>query len=135
MLERFAIAVILLIAGAVAYKVLTAWQLRRAAQTAQSVDPLLADAPRVATVVYFTTETCGPCKTQQTPTLNLLKTELGDGLHVVRVDAETDPDAATRWGVMTVPTLFVLNPDGTPRKVYNGVVSAAALKQELTIAS
>lgn len=131
MLERLLITGLLIGLGIVAYRAFTRWQLRRAAQTVQSVDPLLTDAPRVATVVYFTTETCGPCKTQQTPTLNLLKTELGDHLHVVRVDAEADPDAATRWGVMTVPTLFVLNPDGSPRKVYNGVVSAAALRQDI----
>jgi thioredoxin-like negative regulator of GroEL len=133
MLERLAITVVLILAGAIAYQILIRWQIHQVA--AQTADPLLDDAPRVPTVVYFTTETCGPCKTQQTPTLNLLKTELGDNLHIVRVDAETDPDAASRWGVMTVPTLFVLNADGTPRKVYNGVVSASTLKQDLHIAS
>lgn len=134
MLERLTITIVLIAVGAIAYRLFTRWQLERAT-TAQTADPLLTDAPRVPIVVYFTTETCGPCKTQQTPTLNLLKTELGDNLHVIRVDAEADPDAASRWGVMTVPTVFVLNPDGTPRKVYNGVVSAATLRQELPLVS
>jgi len=129
MLERVAITVVLIVVGFVAYRVFTRWQIRQAA--AQASDPLLSGAPRVPTVVYFTTPTCGPCQTQQTPTLNLLKTEMGDGLHIVRVDAEADPDAASRWGVMTVPTVFILNPDGTPRKVYNGVVNASTLKDDL----
>lgn len=133
MLERLIITVVFIGVGFAAYRLFTHWQLRQA--VTQAADPRLTEAHGVATVVYFTTETCGPCKTQQTPTLNLLKTELGDHLNIVRIDAEADPDAATRWGVMTVPTLFVLNADGTPRKVYNGVVSAATLRQELPIVS
>jgi len=129
MLERLAITIVLIIMGVVAYWVFTRWQIGRAA--AQSSDPLLLDAPRVPTVVYFTTPTCGPCQTQQTPTLNRLKTEMGDGLHIIRVDADADPETASRWGVMTVPTVFILNVDGSPRKVYNGVVSASTLKQDL----
>jgi len=129
MLERLAITVALIAVGVVAYRVFTRWQIGRV--TAQSSDPLLLGAPRVPTVVYFTTPTCGSCQTQQTPTLNRLKTEMGDGLHIIRIDAEADPEAASRWGVMTVPTVFVLNADGSPRKVYNGVVSASILRRDL----
>ncbi|MCU0465095.1 MAG: thioredoxin family protein [Anaerolineae bacterium] len=132
MLERFALALVLSAAGWVAYRLFTHWQMGKAAHPA---DPLLTGAPHVPTVLYFTTPTCIPCRTTQTPALERLKSELGDALHVVRVDAEADPEAASRWGVMTVPTLFVLNADGTPRKVYNGVVPAATLKQDLQAAS
>jgi thioredoxin-like negative regulator of GroEL len=130
MLERLAIAAVLISLGWLTYQAFVRWQLARAARR-QPTDPLLADAPPVATLLYFTTPTCAPCKTTQTPALERLKAELGDALHVVRVDAEADPDSAARWGVLTVPTLFVLTADGTPRKVYNGVVSASVLKQDL----
>lgn len=133
MLERLALALVLFAAGWVAYRLFTRWQIHKAA--AQPADPLLMGAPHVPTVLYFTTPTCIPCKTTVTPALERLKSELGDALHVVRVDAEADPAAASRWGVMTVPTLFVLASDGTPRKVYNGVVAAATLKQDLQAAS
>jgi thioredoxin-like negative regulator of GroEL len=132
MLERLALALVLLLVGFVAYRAFTAWQLRRAsAQHRQIADPLLTDAPNVPTVLYFTTPTCAPCKTTQTPVLNQLKAELGERLHVVRVDAEADPEAAARWGVLTVPTVFVLDANGKPQRVFNGVVGAPALRQAL----
>lgn len=135
MLERVLIAVILAAAGYAAWQVFTRWQLSRAAQAGSGRDPLLSDAPSgIPTIVYFTTPTCAPCRLQQTPTLERLKGELGDALHVVRVDATEQPDAASRWGVVSVPTLFILGADGAPRHVHNGVVSAAVLKQQLVTA-
>lgn len=135
MLERVAIAVILAAAGYAVWQLFTRWQLSRAAQAGTSRDPLLHGAPGgVATIVYFTTPTCAPCRLQQTPTLERLKGELGDALHVVRVDATEQPDAASRWGVVSVPTLFILGTDGAPKHVHNGVVSAAVLKQQLATA-
>lgn len=134
MLERLLIAAALLALGFVVYRVIAARQVSKAASTA-TTDPLLADVPSgVATLVYFTTPTCLPCKTQQTPNLERLKADLGDRLHVVRVDATEDPAAADRWGVFSVPTTFVLGSDGTPRIVHNGVVSPERLKQDLGLA-
>jgi thioredoxin-like negative regulator of GroEL len=47
------------------------------------------------------------------------------------VDASEDPDVADQWGVFSVPTLFVLDAEGQPRSVFNGVVGLEKLKQEL----
>ena len=97
MLERVLIAALLTAAGYAAWQVFTRWQLGRAAQAGSGRDPLLSDAPSgIPTIVYFTTPTCAPCRLQQTPTLERLKGELGDALHVVRVDATEQPDAASR---------------------------------------
>lgn len=131
MIERALIMLLLVGAGLLVYNLLTRRQLDRAAQTAPG-DPLLADVKLgIPTIVYFTTPTCAPCKFQQTPILQHLQTELGEHLRVIRVDATEDPDAATRWGVMTVPTTFVLDRRMQPRSVYNGVVDADTLKREL----
>lgn len=130
MLERLLFALALTAVGFAAWQAFTRWQLARARQTN---DPLLADVPDgTRTIVYFTTPTCAPCRLQVTPLLDTLKKEMGDTLHVVRVDAATQPDVASRWGVLTVPTLFILDASGAPKHVHNGVVSAATLRAELT---
>lgn len=131
MIERLLIVVLLAGVVALAYWALTRYQLKRAGSHAR-VDPLLSGRRQdVQTIVYFTTPTCAPCKLQQTPTLQSLQAELGDSLEVIRVDATEQPDAAQRWGVLSVPTMFVLNADGQPHRVYNGVVDAPTLRRAL----
>lgn len=131
MIERLILALVLLAAGFVLCRLYTRWQLRRASSHALS-DPLLIGlAPGVPTIVYFTTPTCAPCRLQQTPTLQRLQQEMGDALRVIRVDATENPDAADRWGVLSVPTTFVLDCNGNALSVYNGVVDGQTLKREL----
>lgn len=132
MIERTLIALTLLIAGYIVYRLIQRRQLKQAASTI-AIDPILGDCqPDVPTIVYFTTPTCAPCRLQQTPVFNTLQAEMGeDSLHVIRVDATQHPDTAERWGVFSVPTTFVLGKDGQPRSVHNGVVGLEKLKQEL----
>ena len=135
MVERLALALILMSVGFAAWRLFTRGQLARAARLGAARDPLLHGVPDgVPAILYFTTPTCAPCRLQQTPALERLKGELGDAVHVVRVDATEQPDAASRWGVVSVPTLFVLGRDGAARHVHNGVVSDHILKQELVTA-
>ena len=131
MIERLALALVLIIVGFVAYRICTRLQMRQAANHL-STDPLLSGLPPgIPTIVYFTTPTCVPCRLQQTPILQRLQQEMGDALRIIRVDATENPDAADRWGVFSVPTTFVLNCDGQPCNVHNGVVDAQTLKREL----
>jgi len=135
MLDRILIFLAIVAIGVTLYRVYTARRLRHATQSAPA-DPLLADAPRgVPTVVYFTAPTCAPCQLQVTPMLRRLQAEYGDGLHIVRVDATQDPDAASRWGVLTVPTTFVFDADGQARAAYNGVFTEHQIKRELGLSS
>ncbi|HEX2618799.1 MAG TPA: thioredoxin family protein [Phototrophicaceae bacterium] len=131
MIERLVFVIIAFSVGVVVYSLITRRQLALVELTAPR-DPLLRDVPAgVPTIVYFTTPTCVPCQLQQTPTLKRLKEETGEHLQVIRVDATEDPDAASRWGVFSVPTTFVLDADGKPRSVFNGVVSAEVLRKEI----
>ena len=131
MIERLIFVIVAFGIGILVYQLLIRRQLALVAQAAP-LDPLLADVPAgVATIVYFTTPTCAPCQLQQTPTLKKLKEETGEHLQVIRVDATEDPEAATRWGVFSVPTTFVLDTQGKPRSVFNGVVSADVLRKEI----
>lgn len=132
MIERTLLVLLFIVIGVLAYRLTTRRQVQKAVASA-AVDPLLSDVPRgTPAIVYFTTPTCAPCRLQQTPTLGRLQQEMGDDLRVIRVDATENPEAAERWGVFSVPTTFVLNRDGQPHKVYNGVVDGETLKRDLT---
>lgn len=131
MIERILLVMLIAVVGVIAYRLVTRRQLQLVEQTVLT-DPLLTEVkPGVPTIVYFTTPMCAPCKLQQTPILQRLQTELGEHLRVIRVDATQDPEAATRWGVLTVPTTFVLNGRMQPRSVYNGIIDGETLKREL----
>jgi thiol-disulfide isomerase/thioredoxin len=132
MIERLLLILVLLLIGFAAYRLCVRRQMQRAA-AAVNHDPLLGEPqPGLPTIVYFTTPTCAPCRFQQTPVLEQLQREIGpEHMRLIRVDATQDPDAAARWGVFSVPTLFVLDGDGQPRKVFNGVVGLETLKSEL----
>lgn len=92
---------------------------------------LLVDVPDKPVIVYFTTPDCAPCKTLQKPALNEIMFRMGDNLKVVEIDATEKPELAKQWGVMSVPTTFLLNARGEARYVNNGVARAEKLLSQL----
>ncbi len=56
---------------------------------------------------------------------------LGEELEVVEIDATERPDLAKAWGVMSVPTTFVLDTRGEARYVNNGVARAEKLLEQI----
>lgn len=129
MIERILTVIVLIVVAYVVYRLYTQWQLT----IARNGDPLLCNfQPGVPAIVYFSTPTCAPCRLQQTPTLQQLLDDLGEQqVQVIKVDATEQPEAADRWGVLSVPTTFVLDRNGKPRTVHNGVVDLKTLKREL----
>lgn len=62
----------------------------------------LLDENEGITVIDFYAPWCGPCK-MLTPTLN----ELGDeGIHIVKIDIDSQRDIAHEFGIMSIPTLI-----------------------------
>ena len=92
---------------------------------------LFSDLPNKPVIVYFTTPDCAPCKTVQRPALSKVSDLMGDSLQVIEIDATEQPDVARRWGVMSVPTTFLLNARGEARYVNNGVARAEKLLEQL----
>jgi len=127
-LLRFALAVGIIIAGVGGYWLLNQRLLSRAGGNLNS---LLSPLPNKPTIVYFTTPDCAPCKTVQRPALDKLSNLLGEKLHVVEIDATERPDLAKTWGVMSVPTTFLLNSRGEARYVNNGVTRVEKLMEQL----
>jgi thiol-disulfide isomerase/thioredoxin len=131
MIERLVIALILFVVGVGAYRLFSRRHVQRAAANAAS-DPILQGLKTgIPAIVYFTTPTCIPCRTQQRPALARLQAELGDSVQVVTIDATEDPETASRWGVFSAPTTFVLDGSGQPRAVNHGVADTNTLKRQI----
>ena len=95
------------------------------------IGSLFNTLPNKPTIVYFTTPDCAPCKTVQRPALEKLTNLLGEKLHVVEIDATQQPEVAKTWGVMSVPTTFLLNSRGEARYVNNGVARVEKLMEQI----
>jgi thiol-disulfide isomerase/thioredoxin len=131
LLGRLAAAAVIIAGGLLAFRVVNAGLLRR--RTGGATPRGLETArPGVAAVLYFTTPDCQPCRTVQRPALAQLKSRLGDGFQVIEVDCTRRPDLADYWGVLSVPTTFIIDADGRPRHVNHGVTSAEKLFTQLS---
>jgi thiol-disulfide isomerase/thioredoxin len=127
-LLRFGLAIGIIVLGALAYWLVNHWLLVRAQVNALSLYGRLPNRP---VIVYFTTPDCAPCKTIQRPALNQLSIEMGDKLQVIEIDAIQQPELAKKWGVLSVPTTFLLNARGEARYVNNGVARVEKLMEQL----
>ena len=127
-LLRFLLAIVIIGFGIFAYWCVNQRLLLKAQNNALSLFSKLPDKP---VIVYFTTPDCAPCKTIQRPALNKLSSLMGDKLQVIEIDATQRPDLAQQWGVMSVPTTFLLDARGEARYVNNGVVRVEKLIEQL----
>ena len=127
-LLRFALAGVIIISGALAYWFISQRVLVRARNNVFRLFPTLPNKP---VIVYFTTPDCAPCKTIQRPVLNQISLLMGERLEVVEIDASERPDLAKTWGVMSVPTTFLLDARGEARYVNHGVTRAEKLLEQI----
>jgi len=127
-LLRFAYALGIIFIGIGTYWFLSQRLLSR---VKNNLNSLLNPLPNKPVIVYFTTPDCAPCKTVQRPALEKLINLLGEKLQVVEIDATERPDLAKTWGVMSVPTTFLLNAKGEARYVNNGVTRAEKLMEQI----
>lgn len=120
-----------IVAGCMAaYFTLRAIVLWRAGRQKGSLAGLL---PGIPGVVLFTTPDCVACKVAQKPALAELKDRLAARVQIIEIDATARPDLARTWSVLSVPTTFVLDPDGRPVHVNHGVASARKLMDQLSL--
>jgi thiol-disulfide isomerase/thioredoxin len=128
MVERVLILTLLVAA------VLTAWWLiqRRAART-RDVSGLrsIGYKPGVPAILYFTAPDCAPCETVQKPALRRIAERLEDRLQILEVDASVRTRVADAWGVLAVPTTFVIDASGRPRRVNHGPTLEHKLMDQL----
>jgi thiol-disulfide isomerase/thioredoxin len=125
---RFGLAIVIIGLGAFTYWLINQRLLVRARNNVFTLFNVLPNKP---VLVYFTTPDCAPCKTIQRPAIHRISSLFGEELEVVEIDATERPDLAKVWGVMSVPTTFVLDATGEARYVNNGVARAEKLLEQI----
>ena len=125
---RLFLAIGIIILGAAAYWLINQRLLVRAKN---NVFTLFKSLPKKPVLVYFTTPDCAPCKTVQRPAIDQVRNLFGEKLQVIEIDAYERPDLAKVWGVISVPTTFLLDARGEARFVNNGVARANKLTEQI----
>jgi thiol-disulfide isomerase/thioredoxin len=136
MIERLVLAGIIILAGAGLYWLARGRHLQGLRRRLRAPAPggapgLAAFEPGRPALLYFTTDSCVPCRTVLKPALQRLHNERDSHFQLVEVNAERQPEAARYWKVLSVPTIFVLDPQGRPQHVHYGVTNPAVLQKEL----
>ena len=135
-------SVIVAIAAAAGLAAVAGWLFTRRSGKLRTIKPesTVTHSPDVAdlnlsrtgpTVVHFSATWCGPCE-QARRVVNEVCGDLGDVAHV-EVDLDTNPEAARRHSVLSLPTTLIFDADGRPRYRTAGVPKAADLRSALVV--
>lgn len=117
--------------GLLLYRVFNNALLIRARQSVKDKSGLPGLPGDRPSILYFTTPECVACKTIQRPALQRVQERMGSRLRVIEIDAHERPDLASRWGVLSVPTTFILDRNGDPQTVNHGATRADKLVQQV----
>jgi len=139
-LER--VVVLLLLTGGLALGVaLVRWYAAQRTRTVQAqpghvlLETLGTRVDGRLTLVQFSTPSCAACHTAQAPAVAAVEERIGaTQLRVLHVDAAHQPEIASAFGILTVPSTVVLDPGGRVAAVNHGFASTQQLVRQLQTA-
>jgi len=126
---RLILALGIIVAGIILFRLLN-----KAILAQIKSKPLGLESARhgIPILLYFTTPACIPCKTIQRPAIQRLREKIDAPIQVIEIDATQRPDLASHWGVLSVPTTFIIDSQGLPRLVNHGVASTDKLLKQFS---
>jgi thioredoxin 1 len=127
-LDRFVLALVIIAAAVVIYRWVNQALLARNKDRVRGLDRFQRGTPGI---LYFTSPDCTPCITIQRPELARVKTELAESVQIITIDCQQEPQLASYWGVLSVPTTFLIDSGGRPRGVNHGVTRAVKLIKQI----
>lgn len=87
--------------------------------------------PGLPGLLVFGSPDCRTCVNAQKPAIRSLAERLGDSVQILDVDVTTRPELAEQYGVMSLPTIFILDRTGLPQKVNHGFIPSGELHRQL----
>ena len=130
MYERLAIILFVLIVAAIVMGLVR----RREIQCAQNAARRLGITPGIPTIVYFWSPRCHPCRNAQKPILERMAEEYGEKyLRLIAYNVDESADTAQAWGVMTIPTTFIIDQSGEVLFVNSGLATDEVLHRQLKL--
>jgi thioredoxin 1 len=84
----------------------------------------------VPVVVDFWAPWCGPCR-QLTPTIEKLATTYSGQAKVGKLNVDDAQETAARYGVTSIPRVFIFKGGDKPRRTIVGLVSEAELSKAI----
>ncbi len=87
---------------------------------------LKADKP---VIVDFYADWCGPCQ-MMSPVIDEIAEEKADSIKVGKVNVDENQDLAMEYGVMSIPTIVIMN-QGKVQKTFVGVRSKSEILEAI----
>ena len=129
LLERLAVALGFVLAGYLAYRLYGWLIMRRLARAGINLEGYTLGKPAI---LYFTDPGCAPCQAVQDPALEEVAAQYGERLQIIKVQALERPELANTWGVLSLPTTFIIDTKGHPRGINHGTAHAPKLIDQLS---